>query len=58
MSNYPNLINNPRMFNLRIDDLAEKPYISQQFYFYEFVANFLRDNIGMIIFDLRGCGGC
>ena len=24
----------------------------------EFVANVLRDNMGMIIFDLRGCGGC
>ena len=27
-------------------------------YFDEFVANALRDNMGMIIFDLRGCGGC
>ena len=26
--------------------------------FYEFVANVLRDNMGMIIFDLQGCGGC
>ena len=25
------LINNPRMFNLGIDDLAEKPYIPQNF---------------------------
>ena len=24
------LINNPRMFNLGIDDLAEKPYIPQK----------------------------
>ena len=24
------LINNTRMFNLRIDDLAEKPYIPQE----------------------------
>ena len=31
------------MFNLEIDDLAEKPY------FYEFVANVLRDNIGILI---------
>ena len=29
-----------------------------QVYFNEFVANVLRDNVGMIIFDLRGCGGC
>ena len=27
-------------------------------YFNEIVANALRDNIGMIIFDLRGYGGC
>ena len=27
-------------------------------YFNEFVANVLRDNMGMIIFDLWGCGGC
>ena len=27
-------------------------------YFHEFVANVLRDNMGMIIFDLWGCGGC
>ena len=26
--------------------------------FNEFVANVLRDNISIIIFDLRGCGGC
>ena len=26
-------------------------------YFNEFVANALRDNMGMIIFDLWGCGG-
>ena len=45
------------MFNLEIDDLAEKPYIPQKkSYFYEFVANVLRDNIGIIIFDLHG--GC
>jgi hypothetical protein len=42
------------MFNLGIDDLAEKPYIPQKIYFYEFVANVLRDNI--LIFDLHG--GC
>ena len=27
-------------------------------YFNEFVANALRDNIGIVIFDLRGHGGC
>ena len=30
----------------------------RKIYFIEFVANVLRDNMGMIIFDLRGCGGC
>ena len=30
----------------------------RKFYFNEFVANVLHDNMGMIIFDLRGCGGC
>ena len=47
-----NLINNRRMFNLEIDDLAEKPYIPQKLYFNEFVANVWRDNIGIVIFDL------
>ena len=27
-------------------------------YFNEFVANVLSDNMGMIIFDILGCGGC
>ena len=27
-------------------------------YFNEFVVNVLRDNIGIVIFDLRGHGGC
>ena len=27
---FDNLINNPRMFNLGINDLAEKPYIPQK----------------------------
>ena len=31
--------------------------IHRKFYFYEFVANVLRDNIGIVIFDLRGYGG-
>ena len=30
----------------------------RKFNFNEFVANFLPDNMGMIIFDLRGCEGC
>ena len=47
------LINKPRMFNLRIDDLAEKPYIPQKKSLYEFVANVLRDDIGILIFDLH-----
>ena len=44
------------MFNLETDDLALKPYIPQKKYFYEFVANVLCDNIGILIFDLHG--GC
>ena len=44
------------MFNLGIDDLAEKPYIPQKNHFNEFVANVLRDNIGILILDLHG--GC
>ena len=38
------------MFNVATDDLAVKPY----FYFNEFVANALRDNIGILNFDLWG----
>ena len=38
------------MFNGAIDDLAMKPYIPQK--------NVFRDNIGIVIFDLRGHGGC
>ena len=30
----------------------------RKLYFNEFVANVLLDNMGIIIFDLRGCGGC
>ena len=47
------LINNRRIFNVVTDDLAEKPYIPQKNYFYEFVANVLRDNIDILIFDLH-----
>ena len=35
------------------DDLAVKPYIPKKNYFYEFVANVLRDDIGILIFDLH-----
>ena len=45
-----NLINIWQMFNGAIDDLAMKPYIPQK--------NVFRDNIGIVIFDLRGHGGC
>ena len=34
-----------------------KSYIPQKVYFNEFVANVLRDNIGIVIFDLQGHGG-
>ena len=44
------------LFNLGTDNLAKKLYIPQKKYFYEFVANVLRDNIGILIFDLHG--GC
>ena len=44
------------MFNLGIDDLAKKPYIPQKNYFYEFVSNVLRDNTGILVFDIHG--GC
>ena len=30
---------------------------TKKVYFNEFVANVLRDNMGMVIFDLWGCGG-
>ena len=48
----PYLINNPTMFNLGID-LAEKPSFHKKNYFYEFVANVLRDDIDILIFDLH-----
>jgi hypothetical protein len=35
------------MFNGAIDDFAEKVY------FYEFVANVLRDGIGIVIFEAK-----
>ena len=40
------------MFNAAADDLAIKPYILTKVYFNEFVANALRDNIGIVNFDL------
>ena len=54
----PNLINIRQMFNLAIEVITAKPYILQKILFNEFVANALRENIGMIIFDLQGYGGC
>ena len=56
VSGLDNLINNRRMFNVVTNDLAKKPYIPQKNYFYEFVENVLRDNLGILIFDLHG--GC
>ena len=41
------LVNNPRMFNHGIDDLVYKIYL------HEFVGNVLRDDIGILIFDLH-----
>ena len=35
------------MFNGVVDDLAMKPYIPHKIDFNEFVANVLRDNIGI-----------
>ena len=52
------LINNPKMFNGETDDLVINHASHTKLYFNEFVANVLRDNIGRVIFDLRGCGGC
>ena len=37
------------MFNLEINDLAMKTYISQKNYFYEFVAYVLHDDIVILI---------
>ena len=44
--------------DLEIVSITAKPYILQKICFNEFVANVLHDNMGMIIFDLQGCGGC
>ena len=48
------------MFNLGTDNSAVKPYNTShtKVYFNESVANAWSENIGMIIFDLGGCGGC
>ena len=46
------------MFSAAIDDLAVKPYIPNKSFFNKFVANVLCDNIGIVIFDLQGHGGC
>ena len=42
------------MFNAAIDDLAVKQYIPHNGVF----ANVLRDNLGIVYFDLQGHGGC
>ena len=49
---YISIINNRRMFNGATDDLAAKPYIPQKKHFYEFVANALHGNIGIVNFGL------
>ena len=46
------------MFNVAIDNLAVKPYIPHKSFFNEFVSNVLCDNIGIVIFDHQGHGGC
>ena len=44
---------------VEIDIITAKPYIQTwKVYFNEFVQNSLCCNIGMIIFDLHGYGGC
>ena len=43
------------MFNLALDD---ETIPHTKVYFNEFVANVLRDDIGIVILDLRGHGGC
>ena len=43
---------------VEIDSITAKSYILQKVYFNEFVQNSLGGNMGMIIFDLRGYGGC
>ena len=53
-----NLINIWQMFNVETDDLAKKPYIPHKSLLQWIVANVLRDNIDIVIFDLRGHGGC
>ena len=40
------------MFNVAIDNLAVKLTSHTKVYFNEFVANALRDNIGIVNFDL------
>ena len=37
---------------------CETIHPTEKFNFNEFVANVLRDNMGMIIYDFWGCGGC
>ena len=40
------------------DAITKKPHILQKIYCNEFVANVLRDDMGMISFDHQGYGGC
>ena len=44
--------------DVEIVSITTKTHIPQKKNTYEFVANVLRDNIGIIIFELRGHGGC
>ena len=47
------------MFNGATDELGGGNHTSYtKVYFNEFVANILRNDIGIVIFGLRGHGGC
>ena len=46
------------MFNDVTDNLSINHKSHTKVYFNESVANVLRDNIGIVIVDLRGHGGC
>ena len=46
------------MFNGATDDLGPNHRSHTKVYFNEVVANALGDDIGIVIFDLRGHGGC
>ena len=53
-----NLFNKTGPFGLERRGWRPNPTTYRKFDFNEFVANVFRDNMSMIIFDLRGCGGC